>query len=70
MDKDKLDPLIEAELASGALQYCPAGCIVQKMDGCNFMDCKCGKKFCWNCKREKGPAADQCPYQNAVCNSH
>lgn len=59
---------ITAQVTAGMYQFCPAGgCLVEKISGCNYVECGCGAKFCWNCKKLKGA---QCPYGNAKCNSH
>lgn len=62
---------IENQIANNIYQRCPAGgCIVEKISGCNFVECCCGAKFCWNCKKIKGTGNNNCPYGNVGCNSH
>lgn len=74
-DKDQNEKLskefLDSQISTGIVQKCPVGgCFVEKISGCNFIECPCGAKFCWNCRKEKGPSAEQCAYGNTPCNSH
>ena len=68
ISNDDTQYLIQELLDQGVIQRCPKGCLVEKISGCNFIECKCGEKFCWNCHKPKGP--EGCPYGNIICNSH
>lgn len=70
MADKETDEFFKANFADGTLKKCPRGCIVEKISGCNYIECICAVKFCWNCNKEKGPEKDQCNYGNTVCGSH
>lgn len=61
--------LISILMADGIVKKCPSGCLVEKISGCNYIECKCGVKFCWNCEKLKGDLP-LCPWGNQICNSH
>ena len=40
----------DVAMKSAQCQKCPAcGIWVQKNEGCDYIDCKCGKQFCFRC---------------------
>lgn len=36
---------------------CDCGRWIQLGEGCNYLQCKCGLEWCWQCKRKKGVGA-------------
>lgn len=61
---------IDDNILGGIIQRCPrGGCLVEKIAGCNYIECRCGAKFCWNCKKLKGSGDGECKY-GSECNSH
>lgn len=65
-----IDELIKERLDQGIYKLCPNNCIVDKVSGCNYILCGCKIEFCWNCSKSKGNGPNQCPFGNAICNSH
>lgn len=60
------------QISTGSIKMCPRGCMVEKISGCNYIECTCGTKFCWNCGKSKGATNTHmtCAYGNSICNSH
>ncbi len=63
---ESTEKYLSVEICQGHIKKCPNGCLVEKLDGCNYLECGCGVKWCWNCGGVKGI---DCMYGSG-CNSH
>ena len=50
IDPAEQERLFNEWMARNRVTRCPdCGCVIEKIDGCNHMACRCGAHFCWQC---------------------
>ena len=50
LKKEETEKAERQELLKTGIQICPwCSLLVQLEDGCNIMECRCGKEFCYSC---------------------
>lgn len=61
-DDGRMEKQFENLVATRGWRYCPqCGSVVERISGCRFMKCRCGKRFCYTCGNSMfGELGEQC----------